>query len=87
LVDDAYSSIRGYNYTTFKSGGAHLINGQWYDSAFQATQMIWKSTTSMGIGVGAFSYVASGAYLLIRVWYFPTGNVPNQYATNVLPAP
>ena len=66
-----YDEISQYNYNDpgFKSGTGHF------------TQVVWKSTTSVGFGV---SQSSSGWYYVVAN-YFPAGNYLNQFEQNVLP--
>ena len=42
------------------------------------TQLIWKSTTEIGVG-----HAYSGKILYVIVLYRPRGNIPEQFANNV----
>lgn len=87
MVDTEYKQISFYNYTTFNCTAQTLLNNIWYDHSYRVTQMLWKSTTSIGMGIGAF-YVGTSSqsvYLFSRTWYYPAGNIPNQFGNNVFP--
>jgi len=42
------------------------------------TQIVWKETTMIGVGVGHY-----GPKTVVVVTYFPRGNIPEQFKRNV----
>jgi len=87
MVDKEYAGISFFNYTTYNATAFYNVDGIWFPHSYHATQIIWKSTTSIGMGVGAYSMgtPVQSVQLFSRTWYYPAGNVPNQYANNVFP--
>ncbi|XP_030374783.1 Golgi-associated plant pathogenesis-related protein 1-like [Scaptodrosophila lebanonensis] len=69
-VDDWYEGIKYYNFTDPKI----------YDENEAFTQIVWKSTTDLGVGNSRNSL--GGNFLVIR--YLPPGNIDGLYKENVL---
>jgi len=67
-----YDEIKFYNYGRpgFSSQTGHF------------TQVIWKSSTELGIGIALTSDNLT-AYVVAN--YYPQGNVDGEFAANVLP--
>jgi hypothetical protein len=65
-----YDEIKDYNYgnPTFSAKTGHF------------TQVIWKTSTKLGVGLG-FSSDKKKAYVVAN--YSPPGNYMGQFATNV----
>lgn len=50
------------------------------------TQMLWKSTTSIGIGIlNQVNAYGTDFHFFVKCWYSPAGNVYGQYKNNVFP--
>uniref|UniRef100_A0A0K0G1Z3 CAP domain-containing protein (inferred by orthology to a zebrafish protein) n=1 Tax=Strongyloides venezuelensis TaxID=75913 RepID=A0A0K0G1Z3_STRVS len=72
---------------------ASVVVSKWYDERFRYnyflstaragtqsfTQILWKSTTTVGVGVAK-----SGDLLYIALFFYPKGNIRGQYRSNVL---
>jgi hypothetical protein len=83
IVDERYKSIipQFYNYTELNTTNT-------YENTLSVTQMLWKSTTSIGIGI--LNQVLSwgndgGFHFFVKCWYNPAGNINGQYKNNVFP--
>jgi len=74
MVDDAYSYLNYYNFSY------NSPIGSYYEAP---TQMIWKSSSFIGIGVSAIN----GIYIrfFTRIWFFSPGNIAGEYLNNVFP--
>ena len=72
-VDAWASQAAAYN---FSAGRFTITTGHF-------TQLVWKSTTSIGFG-----WSDNGGYSFAVMWFYPPGNVLDQFAENVIaPAP
>ncbi|GMT16032.1 hypothetical protein PFISCL1PPCAC_7329, partial [Pristionchus fissidentatus] len=67
-----YDEVANYN---FQNGGFSSSTGHF-------TAIVWKSTTSMGVGIAR----SKTGRLFIVAQYSPAGNVTEHFAENVLPA-
>ncbi|EFX72963.1 hypothetical protein DAPPUDRAFT_58401, partial [Daphnia pulex] len=70
-VDAFYGEIKDYN---FNAPGFSMKTGQF-------TQVVWKSSKLMGVGVAK----GSNGVTYVAVNYYPSGNFVGQFAANVLP--
>ncbi|XP_061810638.1 GLI pathogenesis-related 2, like [Nerophis lumbriciformis] len=74
VSDRWYDEVKQYNFNSpgFSSGTGHF------------TAMVWKSTTTLGVGKA----IASDGSSFVVARYFPAGNITNQghFESNVLPA-
>jgi uncharacterized protein YkwD len=74
-VDMWYNEINNYDYTKdYQSGTGH------------ATQVLWKSSTTLGcayFACGSTFTIANGIFLVCR--YTPAGNMIGAFTANVLP--
>ncbi|CAL8247159.1 unnamed protein product [Lota lota] len=74
VADRWYDEVKQYsfNHPGFSSGTGHF------------TAMVWKSTTTLGVGKAT----ASDGSSFVVARYFPAGNITNQghFDSNVLPA-
>ncbi|KAJ6643135.1 Golgi-associated plant pathogenesis-related protein 1 [Pseudolycoriella hygida] len=69
-VDSWYDEIKLYNYknASFSSGTGHF------------TQVVWKNTTDLGVGVAR---IGNEAYVVAS--YYPPGNYSGEFSKNVFP--
>ncbi|XP_054712787.1 Golgi-associated plant pathogenesis-related protein 1-like isoform X2 [Uloborus diversus] len=74
IVKEWYKEINNYNYN--KPG--------WKRGAYRFSQLLWKSTTEIGIGVARIPGLKK-AYVVVN--YRPAGNnnMPGEFERNVLP--
>jgi uncharacterized protein YkwD len=73
-VDAWYNEIKDYKYS---NPGFSMATGHF-------TQVVWKSTTTLGCGIASGKYQTyNGRYVVCR--YTPPGNYTGQFPQNVLP--
>lgn len=74
LVKEWYKEIDNYNYG----------NPGWSKGAYRVSQVLWKSTTEIGVGVARIRG-QNRAYVVVN--YRPAGNnnMPGEFERNVLP--
>uniref|UniRef100_A0A0K8R620 Putative antigen 5 protein n=1 Tax=Ixodes ricinus TaxID=34613 RepID=A0A0K8R620_IXORI len=65
-----YDENKYYDYAT---GGYSALTAHF-------TQLVWKSTTHVGCGYA----VSSTSKIFVVCKYYPQGNIPGQYQSNVL---
>ncbi|KAG8194186.1 hypothetical protein JTE90_002390 [Oedothorax gibbosus] len=75
IVKEWYKEINNYNYS--KPG--------WKRGAYRFSQLLWKSTTEIGVGVAKIPGQKNKAYVVVN--YRPAGNnnMPGEFERNVLP--
>jgi hypothetical protein len=73
-VKSWYNEVKKYN---FKNPGFAMATGHF-------TQLVWKSSTRLGLGLAAGKHGRSNAYYCVAE-YSPPGNYANEFRENVLP--
>ena len=70
VTDEWYKEVEKYNFNKAKLqvGTAHF------------TQLVWKETTDVGFG---YESADDGTFYVVA-YYYPYGNIPNKFKTNVL---
>uniref|UniRef100_A0A0N5B293 SCP domain-containing protein n=1 Tax=Strongyloides papillosus TaxID=174720 RepID=A0A0N5B293_STREA len=68
LINKWYKEYKGYNYKTF----------DWMTNSVHFTNLIWKHTTAVGIGI---AQKRSDLYICLQ--FFPEGNQKNKFRDNV----
>ena len=63
----------------------HDFNSDYQNSSGHFSQLIWKSTESVGFGY-AVKQIQKEIHFYAVANYYPAGNIISQYVKNVLPA-
>jgi hypothetical protein len=81
-IDQSYKELSYY-----KTDYTFAVTTNGYPSfPWNVAQLLWKSSTSIGIGIGGYFQSTSTNNMVSvfsRNWFNPAGNVPYQYANNV----